>query len=171
MKYLFLTLLITISMSGNATAQTNAQIPCTAPECSQFDFWIGDWALTYNDTMHAANRITKEMGGCLIHEHFNDAAKSYSGESWSVYNPLTKLWQQTWVDNQGGYIVLSGVFKDGRMTLFTEPASQPDGTKKQYRMVYYNITTNSFDWDWESTTDDGKTWKNNWRIHYKRKER
>ena len=158
-------------MSANVLAQTNAPKPCTAPECSQFDFWIGDWSLTYNDTMHAVNRISKEMDGCLIHEHFYDAAKSYAGESWSVYNPLTKLWQQTWVDNQGGYIVLTGVFKDGRMTLFTEPAPMTGGGKQQFRMVYYNITADTFDWIWESTIDEGKTWKINWRIHYKRKSR
>ena len=37
------------------------------------------------------------------------------------------------------------------------------------RMVYYHITTQAFDWCWESSTDDGTTWKTNWLIHYKRK--
>ena len=156
-------------MANDIIAHTASAKPCSANECKQFDFWIGEWNLTYNDTSHATNRITKEMDGCLIHEHFNDPQNKYIGESWSVYNPQKKIWQQTWVDNQGGYIALTGEFKDGKMVLNTALQLMPDGTKKQSRMVYYNITQNSFDWDWEATTDEGKTWTNNWRIHYKRK--
>ncbi len=156
-------------MSASVDAQTGKPKPCAAAECSQFDFWVGEWNLTYNDTVHATNYITKEMSGCVIHEHFDDPAHAYKGESWSVYSPAKKIWQQTWVDDQGACIVLTGEFKDGKMTLFTQPVAMPDGSTLQNKMVYYNITPNSFDWDWEATTDEGKTWKNNWRIHYKRK--
>lgn len=149
-------------------AQAATHKPCSAAECSQFDFWLGDWELTYNDTVHATNRITKEMDGCLIHEHFRDPTNKYTGESWSVYNPKIRKWCQTWVDNQGGYIVLTGVFSNGRMVLFTEPLTL-NGTTTQNRMVFYNITPYSFDWDWDATTDEGKTWVNKWRIHYHRK--
>ena len=166
MKKAFLLFITLILLSMPDT--TNAQQPCTAPECSQFDFWLGDWQLTYNDTSHATNTITKEMKGCVIHEHFNDPDKSYRGESWSVYNPRTKLWQQTWVDDQGAYIVLKGTYSDGKMTLTTEPVMN-NGVKTVSRMIFHNITKDSFDWEWEATTDDGKTWKNNWHIHYQRK--
>jgi len=169
MKQFILILFLVIAMSENTNAQTTPAKPCTAPECSQFDFWLGEWELTYNDTAHATNHITKEMGGCMVHEHFNDAANSYTGESWSVFNTKTKKWQQTWVDNQGAYIVLTGEFKDGKMTLITEPVAMPDGTKTQNRMVFYNITHDTFDWDWEATNDGGNVWKINWRIHYRRK--
>ena len=156
-------------MSENTSAQTTTPKPCTTTECSQFDFWVGEWELTYNDTVHATNHITKEMDGCLVHEHFHDPTNSYRGESWSVFSSKTKKWNQTWVDNQGAYIALTGEFKDGKMILSTEPVTMPDGSRLQSRMVFYNITHNTFDWDWEATTDEGKTWKNNWRIHYKRK--
>ena len=36
------------------------------------------------------------------------------------------------------------------------------------RMVYYNITNGSFDWDWEKSTDNGKNWNIMWKIHYTR---
>lgn len=29
-----------------AFAQTNNQKPCSAPQASEFDFWLGDWNLT-----------------------------------------------------------------------------------------------------------------------------
>ena len=169
MKHLLLLIILSISMSENSNAQATKPKPCTAPECNQFDFWLGEWELTYNDTAHATNHITWEMDGCMVHEHFNDPANSYRGESWSVFNAQTKKWHQTWVDNQGAYIALTGEFREGKMILLTEPVNMPDGTRMQNRMVFYNISHNTFDWDWEATTDEGKTWKNNWRIHYKRK--
>ena len=153
---------------ASCNAQTTVPAkPCTSPESSQFDFWIGNWKLTYNDTVHASNTVTKNLDGCVTYEHFSDPSTKFNGNSWSVYNVKTKKWQQTWVDNQGGYIVLSGSFENGKMELYTEPFTL-NGTKVQQRMVYYNITSKNFDWNWEQTRDEGKTWKTNWKIHYER---
>jgi hypothetical protein len=166
MKHLILCLFILAAYT--APAQNTAS-PCTSPECRQFDFWVGDWDLVYSDTMHAQNHITKDMNGCVTHEHFDDPANKYKGESWSVYNPQTKLWQQTWVDNLGAYIALTGKFENNAMTLLTQPKPYKDGKTIQNRMVYKNITSVSFDWVWEATTDEGKSWQPNWVIHYTRK--
>ena len=62
-------------ISGDAAAQNNPSSPCSSLECNQFDFWLGDWNLTYNDTVHAFNKITKEMDGCVIYEHFDDPSQ------------------------------------------------------------------------------------------------
>lgn len=45
----------------------------------------------------------------------------YSGSSWSVYGRQKKIWQQTWVDNMGGYIALTGKYETNEMTLTTPP--------------------------------------------------
>jgi hypothetical protein len=165
-KYLFI---VVIFISVTAKAQTQKQKPCSAPEASQFDFWVGDWDLTWNDTSYGANKILKIMGGCTVNENFNSPSQNYTGSSWSVYNPQAKLWQQTWIDNQGGYIVLSGKFENGEMKLSTQPRKLSNGTEIISRMVYYNITPNTFDWRWEASADNEATWKINWLIHYKRK--
>ena len=47
-KHLFLSLLIFLSCF--AVAQNKIK-PCTAPEASQFDFWVGEWDLYANDTL------------------------------------------------------------------------------------------------------------------------
>ena len=166
----YLLIILLLTTFNMAEAQTTPPPkPCSAPECSQFDFWLGDWGLTHSDTVHATNLITKEMDGCVIHEHFNNPSTNYRGESWSMYNPGTKKWQQTWVDNQCSYIALTGVFENGEMALYTEPFTL-NGKKTINRMVYYNIKKDSLDWRWEASTDEGKTWKQNWLIHYKRKK-
>src|SRR5437016_2346802 len=103
MKKYLLMLLCIISVGLKAQNQ-NQQKPCSSPEASQFDFWVGDWVATWNDTSHGTNKILKVMGGCTVNENFTSPSQNYTGSSWSVYNPQRQLWQQTWVDNQGGYI-------------------------------------------------------------------
>jgi len=74
-----------------------------------------------------------------------------------------------WVDNSGGYIALIGGIVGDSMVLTTQETSTPTGKIKS-RMVFYNITLQSFLWNWESSADGGQTWKLNWKIYYKRKK-
>ena len=156
-----------------ALAQSG-QAPCASPEASQFDFWLGDWNLTYSDTLHATNHIEKILNGCTVQENFNDPNANYSGKSWSVYNKNYNMWEQTWVDTQGGYIHLTGGMIGDSMVLTTAertvPANISPTGKLVNRMVFQNIKPDSFDWDWEASTDGGKNWKTNWHIHYDRKK-
>lgn len=143
------------------------QIPCSDPAATQFDFWVGDWVLTWQDSIKGSNTITKEMDGCMIHEKFYAPKGNFKGESWSVYNPATKKWQQTWVDNQGGYMVFEGGMKDGKMELTLDKKDEK-GKPVTMSMVFYKITADEFDWEWRKTSDKGKTWISLWKIHYKR---
>jgi hypothetical protein len=153
---------------NSMSAQTPNTHACNSPEAAQFDFWLGTWEGYYSDTLKPAlNIISKPIGNCVIEENFSDPNNGFLGKSFSVYNPKTKKWQQNWVDNQAGYLTLTGEFKDDKMQLNTEVV-KPDGSKILQRIIYFNITADSFDWNWEASTDDGKTWTVNWKIHYKR---
>jgi hypothetical protein len=169
MKRFILAMILLVTVSFTWAQTQPAQKPCSSPEASQLDFWVGSWELTWNDTSKGSNTITKIMDGCTLHENFLDPVLNYRGESWSVYNPAAKMWQQTWVDNSGAYIALTGKFENNEMTLSTQPRKLPDGKEIISKMVFYNITAKSFDWRWEASTDSGTTWKPNWLIHYKRK--
>ena len=150
------------------SAQTDTpQIPSSAPEASQFDFWVGKWNLTWNDTLAGTNIITKELDGCVIHENFSSPTDNFSGRSYSEYNTVKGIWEQTWVDNQGNFMYFIGGFENGKMTL-SRTFVGAKGTTVMQRMVFFNITTDNLDWSWESSLDSGKTWKKNWLIHYKR---
>jgi hypothetical protein len=166
-------ILIMLLLASNTSFAQNP-VPCSAPEASQFDFWVGDWELTWNDTLHGTNKIEKMWGNCTIQENFTDPNTNYWGKSWTVYNRNYKIWQQTWVDSQGGYIALTGNKTGDSMVLTTAERNVPEKiskTKKMInRMVYYNINSNSFDWCWQSSIDGGKSWTPAWLIHYKRKK-
>ena len=141
------------------------QQPCSAPEARQFDFWLGEWDLTWGEDGRGTNQITTRYDGCVLEENFSaQPTVDFMGMSVSTYNQEAKKWQQTWVDNQGGYIHLTGEFKDGRMVLVNQPITS-DG-QELFRMVFYNIEQDSLVWDWERSEDGGESWELRWRIHY-----
>ncbi|HVT11373.1 MAG TPA: DUF1579 family protein [Fimbriimonadaceae bacterium] len=141
-------------------------------ETHQFDFWVGEWKCSGDSygpdgkatRTEASNTITRDLGGHVVRENFR--MNGLNGSSVSVYDPSAKLWRQTWVDDQGGYIALTGSFEGGKMTLTTLP--RPDRPKASSRMVFSNIKADSFDWDWETSRDAGRTWKLAWHLHYTR---
>lgn len=131
----------------------------------QFDFWLGEWNCTWGEDGNATNRVLRIMDDKVIQENFNNPV--LKGMSVSVYDPERKLWCQTWVDNGGSYLDFTGKFKDGKMILSRDAIVKGEACKQ--RMVWYNIEESQFDWNWERSNDDGKTWQVQWQIKYKRK--
>ena len=142
-----------------------------APE-EAFDFWVGEWDITYTnqkgEEIKAKNTITKVLDGKVIEENFEDPKGSgLLGKSISVYNPRTKTWHQAWADNQGSYFDFVGEI-EGENRIFRTKMVEKDGKQIIQRMRFYDISEDSFVWDWESTTDNGKTWTLAWRLNYSR---
>ncbi|RPI16787.1 MAG: DUF1579 domain-containing protein [Ignavibacteriae bacterium] len=168
MKTIFiLTIIIlqTVSYSQNDK-------PCSAPEASQFDFWVGEWNAEWDGENGAigtgTNTITKIIGSCAVQENFSTSDQTFIGTSLSVYSPARKMWLQTWVDNMGSYLDFTGGMEGDKMIL-SRKAKDKDGNNILQRMVFYNITKDNFDWNWEASKDDGKNWELKWKIKYKRK--
>ena len=156
-------------LSGYAQGgETQKEPPCSSPEASQFDFWVGKWNLTWGDSGKGTNRIEKIMNGCVIQENFDGTPSiQLKGTSVSTFSKQLGKWQQTWVDNSGGYLDFIGEFKDNKMILSREFTK--DDQQIMQRMVWYNISKNELDWNWERSDDNGNSWKVLWKIHYKRK--
>ncbi|MBA2681611.1 MAG: DUF1579 family protein [Ktedonobacteraceae bacterium] len=138
------------------------------PPARQFDFWLGEWDLTWADGGRGTNSIQAILDGHVILENFDaDPAGSFRGMSFSVYDPAQNQWQQTWVDNQGGYLDLVGTYQNDTMILTRQAMTA--GKAVMQRMIFYNISTSQLDWDWQRSEDEGRTWKTLWHIHYQRK--
>jgi len=156
-----------------AQTQAGQPNPCTVSQQKQFDFWVGEWNLTWpgqkaGEAGHGTNSIKRIMDGCVVQENFSGGDSMHlRGTSVSTFDLRSGIWKQTWVDNEGGYLDFSGEFKDGQMILQREATR--NGTKILQRMVWKNISANEFDWSWEASQDGGKTWQVNWPIHYKRR--
>jgi hypothetical protein len=147
-----------------------------AQDGTEFDFWVGNWNLNweYPDSSagHGINKIEKTLDGKVIREHFEALDKGpysgFKGTSLSVFNPNSNTWHQAWADNQGGYFNFIGDVSSGQR-IFSTTRVQPDGQEIILRMRFYDIEEDSLTWDWEQSTDGGKTWTSRWRIFYKRR--
>lgn len=162
--------LITAVIVGTAIAQLPGDQelpPCSDPAFMQFDFWVGTWDLTWDDGGRGRNIITKSLDDCVIVEHFDGTPVILlRGMSVSTYNRMIGRWQQTWVDNQGGYLDFTGFFENGTMIL--QRAAPEHGPDVYQRMVWYDISRDSLHWNWERSDDQGKTWRVLWNITYRR---
>ena len=140
-----------------------------------FDFWVGDWNVTWTNgdgtRGKARNRIVKSTDGRLIEEHFEqdpgDPPPLLRGRSISVLHQGSGLWKQAWADNQGGFFALTASVEGGKRVFATELRADGDKLRGQ-RMVFYAIRPESFSWDWEGTSDGGRSWTLLWRLEYRR---
>lgn len=136
------------------------------PSLGQFDFWLGEWACVWEGGT-GSNRVTKILDGRVIQEEFDGRpGLTLQGRSLSVYDEGIGKWRQTWVDNEGGYLDLTGEFVDGEMRLFTQRDVQ--GQTVHLRMIFADIRPAGFNWRWESSPD-GLAWQTRWAIRYTRK--
>lgn len=164
----FLPILLSISMfSFGQSEQTDSP-------GNEFDFWVGSWTISYQNaegkTVRGTNSIIKILDGKVLQENFEDPSTGFKGTSISVYNPLTKTWKQAWADNQGGYFDFIGNIENGNRIFQTHPKKEGDKVIIS-RMVFKDIKTDSFVWDWEKTEDGGKTWTLQWRPNYERQKK
>lgn len=140
-------------------------------DLSKLDFWVGKWDLTWEGGK-GTNFIEKKLNDRVIQENFEATEgnfKGYLGTSISTFNARDGKWHQAWADSNGGYIDLIGIMDgDTRIFQMTSPRKLPNGTESISRMRFYDITKDSFVWDWESSTDGGETWNLSWRINYTR---
>src|SRR5579871_2475269 len=134
------TLLLFLCAACTLVAQSSApQNPCTAAQQKQFDFWSGEWDLTWpgqnaGETGHGTNIIKRIMDDCVVQENFSSHDSSnLRGTSVSIFVPGDSHWKQTWVDNQGSYLDFTGDFKNGQMILQRE-AKGADGKILLQRM-------------------------------------
>lgn len=155
-----------------AMAQQNQQPPCSTEEYRQLDFWVGHWDATWVDgngeTQHGSNTITRQLDDCMIQEDFNGAPGGpLIGHSISMYVGRMGHWKQIWMDNQGSFLDFwGGPDEEGfHFTMERRVDEAP-----YYRMIFRDITEDSFEWHWQSSQDAGETWSDNWHISYTRAE-
>ena len=141
-----------------------------------FDFWIGTWDATWDEPDgnkgRGVNTITKELDATVLVENFEiieGQNAGFKGKSISVYQPQFDRWKQAWADNNGGYFDFTGEIIGESRIFKTDVAELQDGQLFVQRMVFKEIKEDSMTWDWESSSDGGKTWTLNWRIYYTKK--
>ena len=141
--------------------------PCQAEEFSQFDFWLGDWRVSWGEGEKGTNRVQKILGDCVIQEEFDGRpGVELIGKSLSTYDVERGCWLQTWVDNSGGYLDFNGGWQGDKMVLSRQVPGTEGDTRQ--RMVWFDIQPDSLTWNWERSEDGGQSWQILWQLKYQR---
>lgn len=166
-------LLAAVMTGGVAMAQDETPPPpCSSDEYRQLDFWVGHWDAMWLDAegneLHGTNNITRELDGCMIFEQFDgNPGGPLLGRSMSMYVGRLGVWKQVWMDNSGAYLPFTGGPEGDRFVLVMD---RPTEQAPHLRMVWENISEDSFDWRWQASQDAGETWADQWHIMYTRME-
>ena len=135
-------------------AQAPFREAAATSEQRRFDFWLGEWDLSWGDGATATNSIYLDFDG--------RPSLELQGTSLSTYDPVAGTWRQTWVDNQGTRFEFAGAFRDGEMDLHTE--TEVLRRPALLRMRWFNIRGDALDWAWERSDDGGRSWTPLWEV-------
>lgn len=148
----FLLILVSVSL---AVAQNPA---CQTAHHRAFDFWLGNWrVLNPQGKLAGHNQIEVMQDGCVLQENWRAANGVYTGTSYNFYNSGTGLWYQTWVDNQGGVLLLQGGIQNGAMVLEGK-SKNAQGQWQLDRITWTPHNANTVQQLWTVSVDEGKTW-------------
>jgi hypothetical protein len=133
---------------------------CNSPQHRQFDFWLGEWDLVGSDGKKSAeDRVVQVLGGCALQENWT-GVKSGQGLSFSAYDPATRRWHQTLIDDSGAVLKLEGEFADGKMILVGQRPSQKEkGVTITHRIAWSTVPDHRVKQYWEASTNGGRTWR------------
>jgi hypothetical protein len=92
----------------------------------------------------------------VLQEHWVDTDGN-TGTSLNVYDARSKKWHQTWVDDQGGLLVLDGGMAQGAMVLSGHRLSR-EGKPVVERITWSKMSNGNVRQLWDRSADDGKTW-------------
>ena len=150
-RLFFLTLICFMSLS--LSAQTN-NCNCCAENNKSFDFWIGSWTVTNPDGTPAGKNVIKKIqNDCILQENWTSASAGYTGTSNNFYNAKAKLWEQIWIDNQGGNLHLKGNRKDNQMILHSDEETNKDGLNFYHRITWTQNEDGTVRQHWETITE------------------
>jgi len=150
-----------------AGADTGACV--TNSESRQMDFWLGEWTVTYPGMPGSAgSKVYLELDKCLIVESW-DGGKGHSGENMFAYSADDKSWHGMFADNQGRVHVFEGKISEGSAE-FIGPSRSAHGDAVLNRIKIVRVGADKVEQSWEKSTDNGSTWKTEFRGDYTRKK-
>ena len=165
-----------LALAGPAFGQAASPAPpaapppaCTAPEHSQFDFWVGYWDVypTGKDKLVAHSLIEKLYGGCTIRENWMPLSGN-NGGSLNMYDPADKRWHQRWQDTQNSRAEFDGGMVKDKMVLIGFWRGVLGPGDAWIRMEYSRNADGSVRQHGLQSADNGMTWQESFDFTYRK---
>lgn len=154
-------------LAGSAPAAATTPLRCDADAYRAFDFWIGEWEVWANDQRAGTNRIERVLDGCALSEHWRGAS-GLEGRSYNAWDAATGRWRQFWVAAQGNVLQLEGGMRGGAMVLEGVRPHPQSGAPQRQRIAWTRNADGSVRQLWETSDDDGATWRVAFDGRYRR---
>jgi hypothetical protein len=153
-----------------AKAEVLVSDNCSAEQNRAFDFWLGEWEVTNPEGKLAGhNSIRRIQAGCGLQENWISATGNFQGTSYNFFDKATGKWYQSWIDNQGGVLQLTGGLQEANMVLTSQPLRNKDGQLQIDRITWVPRVNGTVEQIWEKTTDAGRNWQKVFHGIYTRK--
>jgi len=145
--------------------------PCEHDEAfSEFDFWVGDWVVHGSaGGLAGTNSITKQERGCVLLEHWANAAGG-TGQSINYVDKTTGEWVQVWNAEGGSQINIRGGMTDNGMLLTGTLHTVGNDTTIPFRALWTPLRDGRVRQFFEQSTDNGETWTTWFEGFYTRTE-
>jgi hypothetical protein len=164
-----------IGQPGIAGAAIPAARPAATGKAGDFDFLSGNWKIAHRqlkddkwDSFEGEATVYRALGGIASVEELRIPSRNFSGMGLRLLDVERKLWADYWVNNRSGILNPPswGSFTDG---VGAWDSADADGaTPTIVRGVWDRITPDSCRWYQAVSRDDGRTWDENWVMHWLR---
>ena len=172
---------------GQAAVERASQPACPAAEARQFDFWLGDWAITQRILradgsyleLPASTSVSLALDGCALVERWVGqveffwegmrAPEPMQGLSVRAFDPVAGVWRIHWMDTRtpvfGDPYV--GVFSNGRGEFFRDWTT-PQGERRG-RITFEQPSDSTVHWALAISANGGTSWQTIWEMAMRRR--
>lgn len=146
--------LLAIPAAGHSA---DAAKRCDAKEFRAFDFWVGEWRVTWKTPQgqpaEGRSSIQRVLDGCAVEEHWQGADGS-EGKSLSFFDPAANHWHQTYIDNSAQPLFLDGNVEGTSLVL---KGKSGEGFKLTFHRITWSPMAGGVRQHWEQSHDE-KDW-------------
>ena len=164
-----------IGQLGGGSAKAAPVAPVASGKAGDFDFLSGHWTIKHRqlknqkwDLFDGEATVYGILGGIASVEELRIPSRNFSGMGIRLLDVERKLWADYWVNSKSGILNPPswGSFANGVGTW--DAADVDDAKPMIVRGAWDQITPRSCRWYQALSRDDGKTWEENWIMHWQR---
>jgi hypothetical protein len=136
----------------------------------QLDYWLGDWVVTNPGGAgnKSSSTVRLALDQCVVIESWSDH-QGHDGENIFGYSAEEASWRGMFFDNRGHVHVFVEGKVDGGAAQFSGPSRGAHGEAVLNRIRLVRVAPEHLEQIWEKSTDNGRTWTQQFRLEYARR--
>jgi hypothetical protein len=168
---------LAVAQAGIEPARAATAAPAPTGRPGDFDFLSGEWKIKNRrlrdgswDEFDGEATVVGMLGGVASIEELRIPARQFSGMGLRLLDVERRLWADFWVNAKSGVLVPPpgwGSFVNG--VGVWDSQDDDNAAAPIYRGAWDQITSTSCRWTQALSNDAGKTWQEQWVMHWTRR--